>query len=43
MKETRMHSSRMRTARTVTGGGGILKTGKEIDNSNTICSFIHSL
>ena len=42
---TRMHSSRMRTARTVTMGGGVLiaKTRKEIDNSDTIYSFIYSL
>ena len=39
-----MHSSRMRTARTVTmWGGGGLKRGKEIDNSDTIYSLIYSL
>ena len=40
---TRMHSSRMRTARTLTiGGGGIsVKRRQEIDNSDTIYSFIY--
>ena len=38
-----MHSSRMRTARTATTGGGVVKTRKEIDNSDTIYSLIYSL
>ena len=34
---TRMHSSRMRTARTLTVGGGVsVKRTQEIDNSDTI-------
>ena len=36
---TRMHSSRMRTARTLTGGGGLIVKAKGKDDLDTIYSL----